>query len=94
LRARPADHNRHHIPVNKRGTLPARFEPGSVPFKPTQKQREAVETMAGYGIPQAHIALLITDDGIDPKTLRLHFREELDRGAPKALVAKFNFHHG
>jgi len=40
--------------------------------------------MAGYGMPQIDIAHLITEDGIDPKTLRLHFRKELDRGAPKA----------
>ena len=33
---------------------------------------------------QVDIAYLITPDGIDPKTLREHFRKELDRGAPKA----------
>ena len=38
--------------------------------------------MAGYGIPQTDIARLVTDEGIDPKTLRAAFRNELDRGAP------------
>ena len=37
-----------------------------------------------YGMPQADIARLIGPHGIDPKTLREHFRKELDRGAPKA----------
>jgi hypothetical protein len=36
--------------------------------------------MAGYGMPQSEIAFLITEDGIDPKTLREYFRKELDRG--------------
>ena len=40
---------KRRVPVNKRGGLPARFEPGSVPFQPTPHMREQVETMAGYG---------------------------------------------
>jgi hypothetical protein len=42
--------------------------PYTQPFKPTDKQREAVEIMAGYGMPQDQIAWLVTDEGIDPKT--------------------------
>jgi len=37
--------------------------------------------MAGYGIPEAHIARVL---GIDPKTLRKHYRDELDTGHIKA----------
>jgi hypothetical protein len=37
--------------------------------------------MAGYGVPEADIARVI---GIDAKTLRRHYREELDTGHIKA----------
>ena len=37
--------------------------------------------MAAYGIPEADIARVI---GIDPKTLRRHYRDELDTGHVKA----------
>ena len=37
--------------------------------------------MAGYGVPEADIAGVI---GIDPKTLRKHYRGELDHGHVKA----------
>lgn len=33
--------------------------------------------MAGYGVPEADIARVL---GIDPKTLRKHYRDELDTG--------------
>ena len=33
--------------------------------------------MAGYGVPETDIARVL---GIDPKTLRRHYREELDTG--------------
>ena len=39
--------------------------------------------MAGYGIQQDEIAIVLA---IDPKTLRRHFREELDTGMIKANV--------
>lgn len=45
--------------------------------QPSAEQRKTVEAMAGYGIPHDDIAVVI---GIDPKTLRLHYRAELDRG--------------
>jgi hypothetical protein len=58
------------------------------PFKPTEKQRGAVEALAGQGFRHEDIARLImnphTGSGISPVTLRQHFREELDRGPPKA----------
>ena len=37
--------------------------------------------MAGYGIPEADIACVLE---IDPKTLRRHYRRELDKGHIKA----------
>ena len=44
--------------------------------------------MAGYGVPETNIAKVID---IDPKTLRKHYRNELDTGAIKATarVAEF-----
>ena len=39
--------------------------------------------MAGLGLPQDQIALLLE---IDPKTLRKHFRDDLDRGMAEANV--------
>src|SRR5262245_33324190 len=82
-KGRPRDTGKQARPAG-RPTLPAIYEPkhpgGRPPFKPTAKQREAVESMAGYGMTQADIAHLVTEDGIDPKTLREYFPKELDRG--------------
>ena len=39
--------------------------------------------MSGLGLPQDQIALLLE---IDPKTLRKHFRDDLDRGMAEANV--------
>src|SRR3954463_11188857 len=52
-------------------------------FDPTDEQRRTVKAMSGFGIPQPDIA---THVGIDPKTLRKHFREELDRGSIEATA--------
>jgi hypothetical protein len=49
--------------------------------EPDAYQRRQVETLAGYGVPETEIASLI---GIDPKTLRRHYRSELDHGHTKA----------
>src|SRR4051794_24306071 len=51
------------------------------PYKPTEDQRKSVLTMTGLGIKQHDIAAMLA---IDPKTLRLHFRRELDTGATEA----------
>jgi hypothetical protein len=57
---------------------------------PDAVQRRQVEAMAAYGIPEADIARVV---GVDPKTLRKHYRDELDLGAVKAnaQVAGFLF---
>ena len=52
-------------------------------FKPTDDERKLVEQMSAVGIPQESICLVIRD-GIDDKTLRKHFRRELDTAAVKA----------
>lgn len=50
-------------------------------YRPTEKDRAAVQTMAAYGIPQPDIAAVV---GCDEKTLRKHFRQELDTAATQA----------
>ena len=50
-------------------------------YQPTDKDRAAVQTMAAYGIPQPDIAAVV---GCDEKTLRKHFRQELDTAATQA----------
>ena len=49
--------------------------------EPTDDQRRMVKVMSGFGIPHPDIANQI---GVDAKTLRKHFREELDRGMTEA----------
>jgi hypothetical protein len=53
------------------------------PFKPTAAERKLVEQMTACGIPQESLCLVVRD-GIDEKTLRKHFRRELDTSATKA----------
>jgi hypothetical protein len=48
---------------------------------PEPAGRRQVEAMAAYGVPEADIARVL---GIDPKTLRKHYRDELDTGSIKA----------
>jgi ABC-type branched-subunit amino acid transport system substrate-binding protein len=58
--------------------------------KPDPAVRRQVETLAAYGIPEHEISRVV---GIDPKTLRKHYRDELDLGETKAnaQVAGFLF---
>lgn len=51
--------------------------------QPDPAGRRQVEAMAGYGIPEADIACVLE---IDPKTLRKHYRSELDKGHIKATA--------
>jgi hypothetical protein len=51
-------------------------------LNPSEEQRKRVKSLSAVGIPQEEIARQI---GIrSPKTLRKHFRHELDRGAMEA----------
>jgi len=52
-------------------------------FDPTDEQRRTVKAMSGFGVPQPDIAIHV---GVDPKTLRKHSREELDRGSIEATA--------
>ena len=56
---------------------------GRPSFKPTGTQRQMVEAMAACGIKESDIAVVV---GITPKTLRRHFRSELDTGHIKATA--------
>jgi hypothetical protein len=51
--------------------------------QPDPASRRQVEAMAGYGIAETEIASLF---GIDAKTLRKHYRDELRHGHTKANV--------
>ena len=51
--------------------------------KPSLATRRQVEAMAAYGVPETNIARVL---GVDPKTLRKHYREEFDTGHVKATA--------
>jgi hypothetical protein len=57
---------------------------GRPSYQPDDTARRQVEAMAGYGVPEADIARVL---GIDPKTLRKHYRNELDLAHVKANSA-------
>lgn len=50
-------------------------------YKPTEEDRLKVYRMCALGTPQYQIAIVF---GITPKTLRRHFRHELNRAAIEA----------
>ena len=50
-------------------------------YDPSEEQRRTVKAMAGFGVPQDDIATYLE---VDPKTLRKHFRRELDGGTLEA----------
>ena len=54
-----------------------------VTFEPTEEQRRLVRALAGFGITHEDIGKQV---GCEPKTLRKHFREELDRGTVEATA--------
>jgi hypothetical protein len=54
---------------------------GRCAHKPDPASRRQVEAMAGFGVPEPDLARVL---GIDPKTLRKHYREELGVGHVKA----------
>lgn len=56
-------------------------EMGNPQHEPTDEGRRLVELHIAIGTPQEDIARVL---GIDAKTLRKHYREELDNGAVKA----------
>ena len=58
------------------------------PHEPNENTRAEVKALQSFGVPQEEIATYI---GVDAKTLRKHYREELDTAKTKAdaAVAKF-----
>lgn len=72
---------------------------GRKPFQPTEEDRRLVSSLAGFGAPHEYIASCIvnpqTGKAMTPKTLRVHFRAELDTAKDKtnALVAQSLFKH-
>jgi len=62
---------------------------GRPPFEPTDKQRGMVEALAALGMNQTVIAAY-PEIEIDEKTLREHFRRELDFGLTKLLAGAVN----
>ena len=54
---------------------------GRKAHRPDPASRRQVEAMAAYGVPEPDIARVVA---IDPKTLRKHYRDELDTGHVKA----------
>lgn len=56
---------------------------GRPPHVPTEESRNTVESLSGFGIPQEEIGRLI---GIDPKTLRFHYAEQIELGGIKATA--------
>jgi len=69
------------MPPKKTTPAAKKNKVGPPTFKPTDEQRLRIEQGAAIGIPQEDMAKLL---GIDAKTLRKHFREELDNGSTKA----------
>lgn len=61
----------------------ARPGAGRPPFTFTDKEREQVQTLSGYGLPLEQIAALIRD-GISVESLVKHFQRELAIGKAKA----------
>ena len=63
---------------------------GRKPFEPTPADRAKVEALVAFGIREDDICRLIinptTSGPIDGKTLRKHFRDELDLGTTKAIA--------
>ena len=80
--------------MTSRPSLPngvqGKAEMGRRAHQPDPAQRRQVEALAAYGIPETDISRVV---GIDPKTLRKCYREELDLGTAKAnaQVAGFLF---
>lgn len=68
---------------------PEQRKGGRPRYQPADADRRMVETMASFRIPHDDIAKALSRP-CDAKTLRLHFREELDRAEPqyKAGVAR------
>ena len=81
---------RRRMPGVKGRSGGARKGAGRKTFKPTAEQRNIVEMGSAFGLSQEQLCLLVIDPRsgkpICEQVLRAHFREEIDRGHPKALL--------
>lgn len=59
-----------------------------LPHTPSDKTKAEVSALCSFGVPQSEIACYI---GIDPKTLRKHYRAELDTSVTRANAAVGRF---
>lgn len=59
-------------------------------YEPTPADRETVKSMAACGFSHEAIARCIGTKGIDDKTLRKHFRRELDTAMDRANATVAN----
>jgi hypothetical protein len=64
--------------------------PGQPPYKPTEADRNTVRSMIACGFSQEVTASCCGTSGIDPKTMRQHFRPEIDTAAAKATATVAN----
>ena len=60
---------------------------GRPKYEPTEADRNTVRSMAATGFTHVAIAKCLGIRGIDEKTLRRHFRRELDTAADKATCS-------
>jgi hypothetical protein len=58
------------------------------PHEPTAESRQQARSLAAVGLPHEDIAVII---GCSEKTLRKHYRDELDEGAADANAAIVGF---
>jgi hypothetical protein len=63
---------------------------GQPKYKPTEADRNTVRSMAATGFRQEEIASCLGTEGIDPKTMRKHFKVELATSMIKANAAVAN----
>jgi hypothetical protein len=63
---------------------------GKPKYIPTEADRNTVRSMAATGFTHEQIASCLGTSGIDPKTMRKHFRVELATAANKANAAVAN----
>ncbi|MBA3520545.1 MAG: hypothetical protein H0T75_23560 [Rhizobiales bacterium] len=67
------------LPISEPDTT-GEAEPTPSRYEPLPGHRNQVEAMAGYGVSEADIAKVLD---IDPETLRLHYRRELQASRVK-----------
>jgi hypothetical protein len=63
---------------------------GQPKYQPTESDRNTVRSMAATGFTHEQIACCLGPAGIDPKTMRKHFKMELATAAIKAHAAVAN----